>query len=461
MNGFPDWNEQPSGVQPERPAQQKRSAGLLLSGILIAISLLAFVFPLAAYHVAQVASVLRLRSAVLLMAAVSMLIYFLGMITRLPVFVMAGTLGILSLPFLWLSLMFRFKNRSALWALLVLALPVVLMMSSLLGVPQGFNVEAWLTANIAGGLGATNAAQAETLLRQLKESRVIDEMQRFLDQESWERLAWLLFADSGSLSVFVLGSLAATVVLIDFAFNQTERMHFVLRYVLANREVFPHQMVFIFQQTAESMKALMGRKRGAPLDALTSGVVVQAHVKKPTRGASESGNTAPWSEEKKSGSAMLPGWLRRLAREPNPPSTTDIFGYRFTLSAEPGWRSRLFAVPLWLAVPALAMLLYMSSLWQGDAELGSWLPAEPKGPVLVWGALAALMVLVGLALQGALIVHACLRPLVALAAVFAILLLSSSLDGGPFLVVAVLAGVGLLDNAYDFRNRLAKNKNAV
>jgi hypothetical protein len=459
MNGFPEWNEQPSGVQPERPAQQKRSAGLLLSGILIAISLLAFVFPLAAYHAAQVASVLRLRSAVFLMAAVSVLIYLLGMTTRLPVFVMAGTFGILSLPFLGLSLGVRLKKRSAIWALLILAVPLVLMLSSLLGLPQGFNIEAWLSANITSGLGTTNATQAETLLRQLNESRVVDEMQRFLDQESWERLAWLLFADAGSLSVFVLGSLAATVVLIDFAFNQTERMRLVLRYVLDNREIFPQQMVSIFQQTFDSMKALMGREKVPGTAPVAESIIVQSHVKKAPQGESARDAGAGWPEKKQR--VSTPAWIKKLSRSPSPPGTTDLFGYRFTLSAEPGWSSRLFAVPLWLAVPALGFLLYISSLWKGDAELASWLPVEPLGPVLVWSSLVALAVLVALALQGALIVHACLRPLVALAAVFAVLLLSSALNGGPFLVVAVLAGVGLLDNAYDFRNRLAKNKNAV
>jgi hypothetical protein len=372
---------------------------------------------------------------------------------------MAGTFGLLSLPFLGLTLSMRSRNISAMWALLILAVPVVLMAVSLLSIPQGFNVEAWLGAEINRTLGSTSASQAETLLRQLRESRVIDEMQRFLDQQSWQRLAWLLFADAGALSVFVLGSLFATLVLIDFAFNQTERMRVVLRYVLDNRDVFPQQMVSIFQQTFESMKGLVGLERASTFtgSAVKNPIVVQSHSKKLS--AASPGAVPRWPDEKKKSEA--PAWLKRLGREPTPPKTTDLFGYRFTLSAEPGWCSRLYAVPLWLALPALGVLLYVSSLWKGEAELGSWLPAEPVGPALVWSSLAALIVLVALALQGALVVHARLRPLVAMAAVFAVLLLSSSLNGGPFLIVAVLAGLGLLDNAYDFRNRLAKNKNAV
>ena len=118
-------------------------------------------------------------------------------------------------------------------------------------------------------------------------------------------------------------------------------------------------------------------------------------------------------------------------------------------------------MPLWLSIPSLGLLMYLALRWRGDAALATWLPDSPVGPLLMWGAVAAVGVMVGLALQGALVLHSCLRPLAALAVVFAVLLLSSSLQGGPLLLVAVLAVLGLLDNAYDFRNRLAKSKNAV
>lgn len=110
MNDFSSGLNESKRPEDQKPAQQKRSAGLLLSGVLVAISLIAFVLPLAAYHVAQVASVLRVRSGLFLLAAVATLLYVLGFMTRLPVFVMAGTVGLCATPFLAAAFMLRVKK---------------------------------------------------------------------------------------------------------------------------------------------------------------------------------------------------------------------------------------------------------------------------------------------------------------------------------------------------------------
>lgn len=447
MNGLPDWNQEPSGLTPEQPAKQKRSAGLLLSGILIGISLLAFVLPLAAYHVAQVASILRVRSGLFLISVVSLFLYVLGIATRLPVFVMAGTTGFCAIPFLAASLMLRVKSRSPWWALVVLAVPVFFAVGSLLSVPRGFNIENWLNAELANLPQSTSSAQRDLVFNQLKSSPVLAEMQKLFNLEAWQRLAWFLFADGGALSVSIFGSLVGTLVLIDFAFNQTERMRGVISYVLERKEGFPKQMVAVLEQTYQGMRALLGWEKNLNHGWPITSVEVQSHEKKAPRKDAESSGVI--------------GFLKRFRRAPYPPGTSDVFGYRFNLSIEPGWHLRAFAMPLWLSIPSLGLLMYLALRWRGDAALATWLPDSPMGPLLMWGAVAAVGVMVGLALQGALVLHSCLRPLAALAVVFAVLLLSSSLQGGPLLLVAVLAGLGLLDNAYDFRNRLAKSKNAV
>ncbi|NBO39118.1 hypothetical protein EBU99_11105 [bacterium] len=447
MNGFPDWNQVPSGKIPEGPAKQKRSAGLLLSGVLIGISLVAFVLPLAAYHVAQVASVLRVRTAVFLFLTVSFFLYLMGQITHLPMFVMAGTTGFLTSPLLAIVLLIRARSKSAWWALAVLALPVFFSLMSLLSVPQGLNVEQWLTSELAK-IPANQSASVnkEQVLAQMRNAQVFQQLQKLFDLHSWQRLAWFLFSEGGALSVSIFGSLLGTVALIDFAFNQTERIRGVLDYVLQRASEFPPQLVQLLLRTRESLTSLL-RGIGNEVGNAPSTSLISSHQRKPQ----------PVRKE----GAALQSLFARLLREPLPPGETDVLGYRFRLAVDPGWHFRSFAVPLWLSTPALAVLVYLATLWKGDDALGSWLPGRPLGPVLVWSALIALGVLTGLALQGALVLYARLRPMAAVVAVFAVLLLSSAFAGGALSLAALLAGLGLLDSAYDFRNCLAKNKNAM
>lgn len=447
MTGLPDWNKEPSGSTPEQPAQQKRSAGLLLSGVLIAISLLAFILPLAAYHVAQVASILRVRTGLFLIALVSFSLYLLGLVTRVPVFMMAGTTGICLIPFLACSLFIRVKSGSAWWALIVLSLPIVFALVSLLSVPQGFNIEKWLISEFARLPPSNAASQQELLLQQVKGSPAFLELQKLFELDSWKRLSWFLFVDGGALSISLFASLLGTLVLIDFAFNQTERTRGVMAYVLQRKDKFPLQMVSLLEQTFEGMRALVGDKAFFRVENQISTPEVVSHEKKTVR-----------SREQETGIKSI---AKVFLREPMPPGVSDVFGYRFTFKKEPGWNLRSFEVPLLGSIPALALLVYLASLWRGEAQIANWLPSAPLGQLLSWSAFLAMFVVAAVAMQGALVVYACLRPLAALAAIFVLLLALSATQAGPLMLIALLAAIGLLDNVYDFRNRLAKNKNAV
>ncbi|MFZ9518976.1 MAG: hypothetical protein ACO3A4_00710 [Silvanigrellaceae bacterium] len=447
MNQIPDWKNVPSGSSPERPAAQKRSAGLLFSGILIAISLIAFVLPLAAYHAAQVASVLRVRSAVFLVLVVSFALYALGMAGQLPVFAMAGVTGVICTPLLGLVLTFRSRDSSVWWALLVLSLPVVFLLAALLQVPQGFNLEAWIVEEFAR-IPERPGLDKQQLLTQLKSSQALEPLQKIINLSDWQRIAWFLFTEGGALSISILASLFGTLALIDFAFAQAERIRGVINYVVLKTSEFPQQMVSILGQTQESLSgiaaAVSGRSPGGERLA-----PVQSHQKKTTRSSKPGSNPA------------LAYISSKMLREPPPPGTTEVMGYQFIFGQVPGWNFRSFAVPLWLSVPALAHLVYIANLWKGDDAIDSWLPAAPTGAVLVWAAFAALCVLTALALQGALVIHSRLRPMAGLFLIFLILVLVSSLKGGILTLLALLAGLGLLDGAYDFRKRLAKTQNAV
>lgn len=447
MMGRPDLNADPSEGEPGRPAQQKRSAGFLFSGVLIGISLLAFVLPLAAYHVAQVASMTRARAGILLLLIVSFFLYLLGVVTRVPVFVVAGSLGFLISPLMAGVLYIRQRSNSAWWALFVLSLPVVLMLMSLLSVPQGFNIEQRLSEEFAKTTHPELLAQRETLLKQLQSSAALAEMQRLFDLESWQRLAWFLFSGGGALALTIFGSLAGTLVLLDFAYAQAERLRGIVKYVLSRPESFPQSLLSVVKQTKVGMAALQGAKMTMAAEIERGAVVVASHAKK--------------MSENKSTTGGLKLMLGSVLREPLPRGTSLLWGYRFKMSAEPGWHLRQFAIPLWLGFPSLLVLGYLATLWQGDKGLSQWLSQSPFGEQLLWAAVLAVGVLVGLAVQGALVLYVRLRPWVALLSVFAVILLSSATDTGPLVMTVVLAAVGLLDNAYDFRKRLAKSEIAL
>ncbi|NBX15859.1 MAG: hypothetical protein EBR09_00685 [Proteobacteria bacterium] len=448
MKFIPDRKISPSGNRPERPAEHRRPAGLLFSGLLIAVSLLAFVLPLAAYHVAQVASVLRVRTSIFLLIVVSLGLYFLGILSHQPVFAMAGTSGLLSAPLLVIVLLLRSRQMPVWWALAILSLPVALLLSFLLQVPQGFNLEEWVTAELAR-LPVRPDLNKEQILQQLKSSAALEPLQRVFNLTDWQRLAWFLFSEAGALSLSLLASLFGTLALIDYAFTQGERIRSIISYVLERGSEFPAQMVGLLTQTQESMTGIrsgfVSRPEGsaAPLSVVSHSKVVPA-VAKPTDAASG-----------------IDSLLRSVLRDPVPPSSADLLGYRFRFAEPRGWNFRAFDVPIWASVPSLGLLVYLSLLWKGDSELSQWLPAAPLGVVLVWGAFAALAVLTALAVQGAVVIHARMKPLAGLFLILFVLVLVSAVKGGALTLVAALAALGLLDNAYDFRKRLAKSKNAV
>jgi hypothetical protein len=367
--------------------------------------------------------------------------------TRLPVFVVAGSLGFLISPLMAGVLFLRQRSKSAWWALLTLSLPVVFMLMSLLSVPQGFNMEQRLLEEFAKTTNPELLGQRETLMNQLKSSAALIEMQKIFDLESWQRLAWFLFSGGGALALTIFGSVAGTLVLLDFAYSQAERLRGIVKYILNRPESFPHSLVSVVAHTRVGLKALQGTAALHGSQREGGAVLIDSHVKR-----------AP------SGQSQLTGWklfLSYVLREPLPRGTSILWGYRFKMSAEPGWHLGDFAVPLWLAFPSLLVLGYLATLWQGDAGLGQWLSHSPYGAYLLWGAVLSVGVLVGLAVQGALVLYVCLRPLFALFVVFAVVLASSTVETGPLMMTVVLAVLGLLDIAYDFRKRLAKSKNAL
>jgi hypothetical protein len=314
-------------------------------------------------------------------------------------------------------------------------------------VPQGFNLETWITEEFAR-IPDRPGLDKQQLLTQLKSSQALQPLQKLFNLSDWQRIAWFLFTEGGALSISILGSLFGTLALIDFAFAQAERIRGVINYVVLKTSEFPQQMVSILAQTQESL----------------SGIAAAVSV----RSASSARLAAVNSHEKKPSRAVRPGptsfsasFLAKVLREPPPPGTTEVMGYQFRFEHLPGWNFRLFAVPLWASAPSLALLVYLSSLWKGDEAIDTWLPAAPLGEALVWGAFAALCVLTALALQGALVIHSRLRPLAGLFLIFLVLVLVSSLQGGVLTLLALLGGLGLLDSAYDFRKRLAKTQNAV
>jgi hypothetical protein len=207
-------------------------------------------------------------------------------------------------------------------------------------------------------------------------------------------------------------------------------------------------MVNLLSQTHESLTGLASGLSSETL-ALRAKLLVYSHSKLQSKpAAADAGSFVKKVSEK-------------LLREPVPVGAAEVLGYRFRFSENFGWNFRSFNVPLWASAPALGLLVYLASLWKGDNELSQWLPAEPAGEYLVWAAFVALGILTALAVQGAVVIHARLKPLAGLFSVLFVLVLVSALKGGAFTLIAILAALGLLDNAYDFRKRLAKSENAV
>lgn len=423
----------------QKTQKKQIRAGLLLSGMLIGLSFVTMLVPLALYHVAQVAAALKLRTTYLLMLAVIAVTFALGFLFREEVFLLGAAVGCFWAPLFAIAVYERKRNRPVTLSAVLFFVPTLLVLAS-----------AWMIPHISDLGDFLEQKRAEVEEQMLAGGGVTDpQTQRFLDD--WregivktretpeyaalarvaaysppQRISWLVF-DSDAAYFFIFGLLLnalASLVFLDHAFEQVERLRAVVRYVLEKRGGFSPKLV-----EGVSRFPMATGHEGESEDPIR---IVSHRVYRP--------------DDSRLASAFL---------LPNRALNTIFFGgYEFALERlHNRWQLRSFALPLWLGLLSIVFLVFVS-LYYGEPQVVIETASSGQyGLAIALGSVVSMLLLSVLAVQGMLVFYLRLVPLALMLVVLVALSVALWSGLNPYVLVAAMGSVGLLDYIYDFRGR--------
>ncbi len=415
-----------------------------LSAIMMGLSLVAMLSPLAMYHAAQVAAASGWRRAMALLSLVMLALLVLALASGQPVLLLSAIHAFVwLLPFaVVLALRQKGGVPNLVGAVLVLALVPALALGVLLfpeQVPDLAQVirdahESLRQAATATGTGpaAQDLDRLAGLLDQGLKSPEFQDMRRLFESPRTDRLLWVIFGGGSSWLFGLLLTTAGNLILLDLAFEQLHKLRAALSHVQHFPERFPQALVAAAPMMISSL-------RPEPQPTFAVERVSSADATASTSVGSGTGSSA----------------LRWLLRPASAADDVVLMGMRFRLvpnvPSSQLWRLRHRRMPLAVALACVAALLG-AGLMQSAVAPGMEPSPMPAAPW--WLAALALVGLVGstwLAIEGALVLLARVNPLVLMIALLVALFAGSSVAANPLLVIAVLGAVGLLDHLYDFR----------
>lgn len=455
------------------------TAGLAFSGLLIAVSFVALIIPLAVFHAAQVAAALRLRTAVLLLCAVVGLCLLLGVLAGLDAFLMGGLVGFVWTPLLSLALYERSRSRPKTLSCLLFFLPVAFLFAFTLRAPQVANLEATVEARFekalqdakpllessapssgetpapSSGAAPARADFAETAragFEALKGSQEFAVLSEAAALSPWQRLLWMVFGDGSHILFLMLTMTLGNLFFLDVAFAQVERVRAAARYVSARAGQFPPALVeslsrFRFVDRQDVMVAATEPEASVSVAVASDEGTIVSHRK-------EREGDRPFAQTTVQG-ATLPLWKRLFARRLER-GHARMWGYVFEFAqgrTARGWELKYFALPLPLVLAAVAVLAGLGAAG-GDAQ-GVFARFE-HSPALPWAGASAVLsffVLTVVAFQGAVALYMRLPPFLLVVSLLVFFIVGSTGILTPLVLLAALGGLGLLDYAYDFRGR--------
>lgn len=465
-------------------ASDKSRGNYFLSAIMIALSFLAMIIPLAMYHVAQIAAASGLRKALMVLIGVVGLLSFFGVITGQQLLLFSGISALAWFPAFAVSLQARIRGgRASLFvsALVMLIVPALMLLTILSPAPVS-DFELFLREGLQGMMEAArltgapqaiqNAEQLDATLQSMKASPEFLTL-RSLFENPWDaRLLWLVFG-SGSPWLFgILLMALGNLVLLDLAFEQVEKLRTVTRYILD----FPTR----FSEHANATARAMEDTFHAPLEQRFS---VQA-VRRLDDGTGASQSTPVQTQ----GSNQVSTPLRYLIKPARDSGSLVFMGYRFSFKRfgvgtesgflpasthpqtphRPSWRLKDWRLPLPYTLGCAATLIGVGFSQTRIGELGRIValdqavqtpPIVLPEPVLAIVGAAAFFGSTLLALEGMLVALSRLTPLALLILLLFALFAGTMVAANPLLVIAVLGAVGLLDHLYDFRKLRPNTKN--
>ncbi|KAB8037957.1 hypothetical protein GCL60_12355 [Silvanigrella paludirubra] len=437
---------------------KKFTPALLFSGLFVAISFTVMLIPLAIFNVSQVAAILGKRVAFYLMLAVSFGFILFGNLFGSYAFVITGVFVLIAIPFFMSAIALREKKRSWVLAAIIHFIPALLIFGIFtFGLNKAqfdeFKNNIQQNQALVSPVTPPNSSLAEKkgdetlnkstekttidenskqvlsdnyskILAVLEDSGQMKEFQELINYTPWQRLAFLVYG-AGSLTFLVVLLICfANVVFVDFGFEQIERLRAIVNYVRRNSASFPGQLL-------NSLLALPMVRANR----LQTPILITQHT-----------STQNHSENNKS------NFLSFLWKPLRSKNQIHWQGYSFKFEGKSPWGLRDFALPLPLAISAIAVVGGIA-FWYGNHEsVLTLLKNAPFAPLIAIASVLSFIMIAIVALQGMFTIYKRLPMFVGLALMILVLYLSKYTNA-PYSVIALCGAVGLLDYVYDWRGK--------
>ncbi|KAB8029906.1 hypothetical protein [Fluviispira multicolorata] len=428
---------------------KKITPALLFSAVFVAVSFIVMLIPLALFNVAQVAAMLGKRIALSLMLVVSLSFFLFGILFSSLSIISMGVIVLFAIPFFMSAIYLREKRKHWLYAASVLFLPVILFFGFLSFTPTKLTVidgevktqihqeialkKEELQSQFAGRKPTVKEVQTLAQYDQFKEQIdqivAVPAVRSFLDYNSWQRMAFLVFG-AGS-SFFLIGLLIsfANVVFVDFGFEQIERLRAVVNYVRRHPTSFSAQLTSVLF----AMPMVRANRLETP-------ILINQHA----------------TQSLGNGNQKL-SILASLWKPLKPNNTIMWQGFSFKFEGMSAWNLRNFSLPLPLVLLAVAFVGTMA-FWYGNLEsIISSLQHTAFAPIFALMSVMSFVVITILALQGMFTIYKRVSTFLVLSFVFLFFILGSKASFGPYAILAAFGAVGLLDYVYDWRGRKLKS----
>lgn len=432
-----------SVVLPPSETRKTIRMGLVLSGFLVAFGFMTMLVPIALYHAAQVAAALRLRSAFSWLALVVFSTLMLGLVLASDVLFLGGLVGFLWFPIFVFALYQRKINAPFIWTAIAFFIPLISILLVAIFVPVQLHFDLFLLERLNQlrqdfqtnpslmkiQNGAETLANLDMALQRFRVSGEFRFLDSFLKLQPSQRILWFLF-DSQASVLFVLGFIInsfASLLFLDHAFEQVEKIQAVAKYVKEKSASFP----------ADLARAIAR----FPLPRRASTMTVLQHV---TQRSNEKND-----------------FINMLWRPAHSLYAIDFVGYTFEMDvARSHWWLRGFMLPFALIALSSVFLLSLLLKLGSPESVIAW--AGQQSAFLAFGIAAGCLVSVFClcltAIQGLLTLYSRLTTFAMAVFVIVAMILVFSVSFNIYLAVGGLAVVGLLDYIYDLRGRLANRQ---
>jgi hypothetical protein len=432
-----------SSSEKNKPPVKKVGTALFFSGIFVALSFIVMFIPLALFNVTQVAAMLGKRVAFFLMLAVSGTFLLFGSIFSQFSLLVTGFFVLGTIPFFISAIAIREAGKHWLSATFVLFIPVILMFGFLSFGPPRLDHDQFSKTFTQFQKALKEKSQTKELssfqrpqtsqvlseyVQKLESSSDVSSARDFFGYTVWQRVCFFIFGAGSSFFLLALVVSFANVVLVDFGFEQIERLRAIANYVKSN----PPGMSAHLGAALLAMPMVRANRLSSPL-------TITQH--------------SAFTFDAKVNFSKNAGFWSFIWKPLKPQHSIYWQGYSFSFQGKTPWDLRSFSLPFGLALFSIAFIGSVP-FWCGNFEnILVFLEKSYWAPYFSVLSLFSFVAMTVLALQGMCTLYKRVSLIFIFLFMAVFLLLGSKISLGPYTVLAVFGAIGLLDDVYNWRGK--------